>query len=82
MCLLRSLFSVYREKKQKAVMREKEILCRIKDGWSPTAPFFVKLISSFQVCMFAQSSLSWRQLGQKNTEKIEWNFIEEGTAIK
>ena len=30
-------------------MREKEILCKIKDGWSPTAPFFVKLISSFQV---------------------------------
>jgi hypothetical protein len=38
-----------REKKQKAVMREKEILCRIKDGWSASAPFFVKLISSFQV---------------------------------
>ena len=40
---------LFREKKQKAVMREKEILCKIKDGWSPTAPFFVKLISSFQV---------------------------------
>lgn len=39
---------IIREKKQKAVMREKEILCKIKDGWSPTAPFFVKLISSFQ----------------------------------
>lgn len=39
---------IVREKKQKAVMREKKILINIKDKWNPRAPFFVKLMSTFQ----------------------------------
>jgi len=39
---------IVREKKQKAVMREKDILILIKDKWNPRSPFFVKLISTFQ----------------------------------
>eukprot|EP00088_Acartia_fossae_P037728 TRINITY_DN3896_c0_g1_i11.p1 TRINITY_DN3896_c0_g1~~TRINITY_DN3896_c0_g1_i11.p1 ORF type:complete len:536 (-),score=99.67 TRINITY_DN3896_c0_g1_i11:809-2416(-) len=39
---------IKREKKISAVMREKEILLKIKENWNADVPFFVKLFSTFQ----------------------------------
>jgi len=40
---------IIKEKKTEAIMREKEVMLRITDpaNWSPTAPFFVKLLATF-----------------------------------
>jgi len=39
---------IIREKKQQAIMREKDVMNRITASWNPEAPFFVRLMASFQ----------------------------------
>lgn len=39
---------IMREKKQTAIMREKEVMNRITAAWSTEKPFFVRLYASFQ----------------------------------
>ena len=38
---------ILRERKSKAIMREKEILLKLTSNWNPRAPYFVKLYATF-----------------------------------
>ena len=39
---------IKRERKQEAIMREKDTLLRLTSNWSSTAPYFVRLYATFQ----------------------------------
>jgi len=39
---------IIKEKKNEAIMREKEVMNRITASWNPEAPFFVRLMATFQ----------------------------------
>ena len=39
---------IMREKKTKAIMREKEAMLKLLSEWSPTAPYFVRLYATFK----------------------------------